>query len=132
MGTERRTAMRVPAQIYLTQYVDDEPHRCFTVNMSASGVYLNKLIEPISRRSSIVQVELPIPGGDTIWAKGDVMYDTFDPYFHSMGVRLTSMARGHKRMLFEYVHELYMDGLRRMMQDLRAGIRRKRAWMPKA
>jgi hypothetical protein len=124
MGSERRTAVRVPAQIYLTQYVNDEPHRCFTVNLSASGIFVNKLIEPLARRSSIVQVELPLPGGDTIWAKGDVMYDSFDPYFHSMGVRLISMARAHKRMLFEYVHESYMSGLKRMMQDLRVGVRR--------
>lgn len=120
MDSERRSALRVPAEIYLTQYVNDEPHRCFTVNVSTTGLYVNKLIDTIWRRSSVVQVELPIPGGDTIWAMGNVQYDSFDPFFHSMGVRLIEMARGHRRMLDEFVHERWVQGIRNMMGDLRA------------
>ena len=105
MVSDRRSSLRVPAEIYLTQYVDDEPHRCFTVNLSASGLYVNKLVDGIWRRTSVVQVELPLPGGDTIWARGNVMYDGFDAYFHSMGIRLDAMARRHQRMLDEYVHD---------------------------
>jgi len=120
LDSERRSALRVPAEIYLTQYVDEEPHRCFTVDVSASGLHVNKLIDTIWRRTSIVQVELPLPGADTIWAMGQVMYDSFDPYFHSMGVRLVEMARKHRRMLDEFVHDRSMAGLRDMMSDLRA------------
>lgn len=115
MDSERRSALRVPAEIYLTQYMDDEPTRCFTVNLSTSGIYVNKLIDTIWRRTSIVQVELPIPGDDTIWAMGSVAYDSFDPYFHSMGVQLVEMARKHRRLLDEFVHDRYVKGLRDMM-----------------
>lgn len=120
MDSERRSALRVPAEIYLTQYVDDEPYRCFTVDVSATGLHVNKLIDTIWRRTSIVQVELPLPGGDSIWAMGNVQYDAFDPFFHSMGVRLVEMARKHRRMLDEFVHDRYLAGLRGMMVDLRA------------
>ena len=107
MLSDRRSALRVPAEIYLTQYVDEEPYRCFTVNLSASGLYVNKLVHGIWRRTSVVQLEMPVPGGDTIWARGNVMYDGFDTFFHSMGIRLDAMARKHQRMLDEYVHDLW-------------------------
>lgn len=106
MGVERRVANRLPIGIYLTQYVDDRGYRCFTSNLSESGAFVNRLVEPLERRTRVIQVELPIAeAGETLWIKGEIAYDTLDPLFHGTGVRFVAMAGKHARLLREYLEE---------------------------
>ena len=106
MGSERRIATRLPIGIYLTQFIDEQGFRCFSTNLSETGVFVNRIVEPIERRSRVVQVELPIaPAGESLWIKGEVAYDTLDPMFHGTGVRFVAMAAKHQRMLREYLEE---------------------------
>lgn len=106
MGVERRVANRLPVGIYLTQYIADRGFRCFTTNLSESGVFVNRLVEPIERRTRIVQVEIPIAeASESLWIKGEVAYDTLDPLFHGTGVRFVAMASKHQRLLREYLEE---------------------------
>jgi hypothetical protein len=102
----RRLAERVPVGFYVQQVVDDRPQRCFTADLSTLGVYLEKPIEPMGRSSNVVQVEIPLPNRkETIWAKGEIVYDSFDPLFHGTAIRFTGMARLHQRMLREWLRE---------------------------
>jgi hypothetical protein len=58
------------------------------------------------RSSAIVQLEIPLPeAGETLWAKGEVVYDRFDSLFHGTAIRFASMARAHQRMLREWLWE---------------------------
>ena len=105
MDEDRRQATRVPVGFYLSQLVDDEPHRCFTTNLSASGLYMEKVLTPMDRRRDVVQLEIPLPGlGDPLWTKAEVVYDCFDALFHGTAIRFTAMARKHRRLLREWVH----------------------------
>ncbi|MBN1655799.1 MAG: hypothetical protein JXA30_18685 [Deltaproteobacteria bacterium] len=90
----------------MTQIISEQPHRCFTTDLSAIGLYAERLVEPFERNSRIVQIEIPLPGtSDAIWAKGEVVYDNFDSLFHGTAIRYTAMARFHQRMLREWLRE---------------------------
>ncbi len=105
-GTDRRRASRLPVSFYARQLVDDELHRCFTTNISTTGLYLERVLSPMERRSRIVQVEVPLPGtSDSLWTSGEVVYDRFDTIFHGTAVRFTAMARKHRRILRAWLYD---------------------------
>jgi hypothetical protein len=67
---------------------------------------MERLATPLQRSSSVVQLEIPLPQtGDSIWARGEVIYDRFDALFHGTAVRFTGMARLHQRWLREWLRE---------------------------
>jgi hypothetical protein len=109
--------------MFLNEYVQDRAHRAFSVNISETGMYLNKVIQPMSRQSRVVGLEFELPGtGELVWARGEVAYDSIDEYFHGQGVRFTGMPRAHARMLRDYC----VEKRRRQLGDLLDRIRRSR------
>jgi hypothetical protein len=118
---DRRLGFRVPLEMFLNEYVQDRAHRALTVNISETGVYLNKVLSPISRSNRVVGLEFELPGtGETIWARGEICYDSLDDYFHGQGVRFTGMPRLHARMLRDYC----IEKRRAQLGDLLDRIRR--------
>ena len=117
---ERRHGYRIPLKMFLNEYVADHPHRCLTVNLSETGLYVHKLIQPLRRTTNIVGLELALPGlGETIWARGEVLYDTFDDYFHGSGIRITGIPRLYAGLLHDYICEKRRDRLERLMERVR-------------
>ena len=101
---ERRYGDRVPLETFLNTYVEDRPHRAFTVNVSETGLYLNTLHQPMRSRRTVVGLEFTLPGlGDTIWAAGEMCYGALDDFFCGAGVRFVAMAQRHERMLHDYL-----------------------------
>jgi hypothetical protein len=91
---------------YVDQFVNDEAHRCFTTDLSAIGMYMERLVEPMNRASKVVQLEIKLPTtSDTIWAAGEVVYDRIDSLFHGTAVRFTGMARTHQRWIRDWLRE---------------------------
>ena len=106
MSNNRRRSERHPVGFYVEQFVNDEPYRCFTTDLSAIGPYMERLVEPIDRASKVVQIEIKLPTtDDSIWAAGEVVYDRIDSLFHGTAVRFTSMARTHQRWIREWLRE---------------------------
>lgn len=106
MGTNRRRSERLPVGFYVDQIVGNDLHRCFTTDLSSLGIFVERVAEPMRRDSSIVQLEIPLPeAGETLWAKGEVVYDRFDSLFHGTAIRFAGMARAHQRMLREWLWE---------------------------
>lgn len=104
MPNNRRRSQRLPVGFYVEQIIDDAPHRCFTSDLSAVGLYMERLATPLSRHRGVVQVEIPLPDtGDSLWAKAEVVYDRFDALFHGTAVRFTGMARSHQRLLRDWL-----------------------------
>jgi hypothetical protein len=104
---DRRYERRVPLEMYLNAYVEDRPHRGFTVNLSESGLYLNTLSRTPLPPLTSVGLELALPGArETIWAAGQLCYDASDDYFHGEGIRFVAMARRHLRLLHDYLTAL--------------------------
>lgn len=117
---ERRLGNRIPLQLFLNEYVADRPHRCLSVNVSETGLYVHKLLQPLRRQGNVVGLELELPGvGETIWARGEVCYDTFDDYFHGSGIRITGIPRLHARLLRDYVVAKRRERLEDIMDRVR-------------
>lgn len=106
MSSNRRRSARHSVGFYVEQFVNDEPQRCFTTDLSAIGLYMERLVEPMQRSSKVVQLEITLPEtADSIWASGEVVYDRIDSLFHGTAVRFTNMARTHQRWLRDWLRE---------------------------
>lgn len=105
-GTERRNETRVAVDMFLNQYIRDEPHRSHAVNVSETGLYVQRLVEPVSHHSRVVALEFELPGtGEVIWAKAESRFEAIDEDFHRTGIHFLSMARKHERLLRDFVYD---------------------------
>ena len=121
MGSaNRRASCRVPTQLFLNEFVRDKAHRCMAVNLSPSGIYLNRLLRPVQQPERVVGLEFELPEtSEVIWARGEARFDRVDPYFHGTGVEFTGMARAHKRLIRDYVLEQREKSLRKLLRQVR-------------
>ena len=120
---DRRLGYRLPLEMFLNEYVQDRAHRALSVNISETGLYVNKVIQPITRFTRVVGLEFQLPGtGESIWARGEIAYDSIDDYFHGQGIRFTAMPRRHARLLRDYC----VEKRRHQLGDLLDRIRRSR------
>jgi hypothetical protein len=105
--SNRRFDARVPLEMFLNAYVDDRLQRGFTTDLSETGLHLNTLMqEPLPPRTP-VGLEFALPGlGETIWAAGEICFDSPDDYFLGRGIRFTAMAGLHARLVREYCYRL--------------------------
>jgi hypothetical protein len=127
MTSNRRRSARIPVGFYVDQIVSEDPHRCFTTDLSAIGLYMERLAAPLERSSSVVQLEIPLPStSDSIWAKGEVIYDRFDALFHGTAVRFTGMARQHQRLLREWLRETAWEDRTLGLHPFRPNVRVQR------
>jgi hypothetical protein len=96
----RRFDIRIPLETYISTFVQDQPHRAVTADISESGLYLQALPRaPLPPRTPI-GVEIELPGfGENIWIAGETCREATDDYFHGLGIRFTTMATLHQRML---------------------------------
>jgi hypothetical protein len=107
MTDNRRRAERTPVGFYVDQIICDDPHRCFTTDLSPTGLYMERLAQPLRRSSNVVQLEIPLPRtADSVWAKAEIVYDRFDALFHGTAVHFTGMANAHRRLLRAWLHEV--------------------------
>ena len=120
---DRRLGYRLPLEMFLNEYVQDRAHRALSVNISETGLYVNKVIQPLSRQTRVIGLEFQLPGtSEVIWARGEIAYDSIDEYFHGQGIRFTAMPRVHARLLRDYC----IEKRRHQLTDLLDRIRRSR------
>jgi hypothetical protein len=117
---DRRLGFRVPMEIFLNEYVQDRAHRALTVNVSDTGLYVNKVLSGMQRTNRVVSLEFELPGtSETIWARGEIAHDALDDYFHGQGIRFTGMAQMHARILRDYCIEKRRAQLAGMLDKIR-------------
>jgi hypothetical protein len=107
MGTvNRRTDYRINLQMSVNEHLRDATRQSMSLNLGTSGIFLNRLIQPICREGSVVGLEFELPDtSEVIWARGKIRYDTMDKYFHGTGVEFSGMARAHERLVHDYILE---------------------------
>lgn len=117
----RRQEYRVPMQIFLNQYIADNPYRCMSLNLSSKGFFLNRLITPpLAKRPRIVGLEFELPGtSELVWARGEIRYDQKDTFFHGTGVEITGIPQKHARLLHDYVLEQRHQKLKAILSTIR-------------
>jgi hypothetical protein len=107
IGANRRFDNRVPLEMYLNAYVDDRLQRGFTTDLSETGLRLNTLVQAPLPPLTPVGLEFELPGlRETIWAAGEICFDSADDYFLGRGIRFTAMAGQHARLVREYCYRL--------------------------
>ncbi len=117
---DRRLGNRIPLEVLMNEYMHDRPDRALTVNISESGVYVNKVVTSLARRSRVVGLEFELPGtGEIIWARGEICYDTLDDCVHGQGIRFTGMPRVHQRMIRDYCVEKRREQLGLLLERIR-------------
>ncbi|MCK5800071.1 MAG: PilZ domain-containing protein [Deltaproteobacteria bacterium] len=129
---EKRRNARMPLQIFLNEYVDDQPQRCMSINLSPNGLFLNRLALPQNTASAaprypspnkLIGLEFELPEtSEVIWAAGQIRFDAQDRYFHGTGVLFAKMADLHRRLVRDYV----LDHRERRLRTLLARVRRRR------
>jgi hypothetical protein len=102
---DRRKAPRIPVSVYLEQHVEGQSHRCFTSDLSLTGLYMERPISSFVRHSAKVQLEIPLPDGsnEPVWASGEVVYDCFNALFHGTAVRFETMGDGDRQRLSAFL-----------------------------
>jgi hypothetical protein len=104
---ERRVGPRLPVELHLTAYVDDEPRRGLTTNLSEQGLFLLTLPGPAMPPFTPIGLEIELPGiQETIWAAAEVCFDVEDDYFLGQGMRFVAMARLHARLIRHFCAQL--------------------------
>lgn len=123
ISSDRRLGFRVPSEMFLNQYIADQPYRAMAGNLSETGVLLNRvkvLPRDLSESDRVIGLEFELPGtGETIWARGEICYQSKDSYFYTDGVRFTAMPQIHARLLRDYCIESRREHLGGLLGRIR-------------
>jgi c-di-GMP-binding flagellar brake protein YcgR len=102
----RRSDPRFKLQLFLNQFVRDRPYRALAIDISETGLAIQKLTEPVVRSARLVNLELQLPGTrEVIWASAESRFDSVGTDFHVSGLSFAAMAYKHERLLRDYVRE---------------------------
>lgn len=136
---ERRDRDRVPLGLLLDEYVGDRMHRAMAVNVSPTGLYLDRLFGAgleklqLGREDRQVQLEFTLPEThESIWALAEIRYDHVEgvrnrlAVVHGTGVKFTAMAKKHERLLYDFVFEHRRRGLQSLLDRISNRRRRDR------
>jgi hypothetical protein len=105
-GPNRRVDNRLRLQVYLNEYIKDREYRALAMDISESGLSIQKLTEPVVPHAPVVGLEIELPGtSELIWAAAEPCFDAVGTDFHVSGLRFRGMARKHQRLLRDYVRE---------------------------
>lgn len=105
-AVNRRVDPRLRLQLYVNQYIKDRPYRAMAMDISESGLAVQKLTEPIVPHAPLIGLELELPGtNETIWAAVEPRFDSVGRDFHVSGLSFRAMARKHRSLLRDYVRE---------------------------
>ena len=102
---EKRVDGRKPLDVYMNKYIGDQPFMVRSADISSTGIYLHKLIEPDLPEGTMVSLEFQLPGSDeVIWARGTVMRECRRWGTDGMGLWFTILPASYRRMIEEYLY----------------------------
>lgn len=103
---EKRVEPRKSLDIYLNKFIGDEPYMVRAQDISTTGIYLHKLIEPDLLDGSLVSIEMQLPDSEeVIWARGTVMREGLFWGARGVGIWFTILPETYKKLI-----ECYIDG----------------------
>lgn len=101
---EKRLDDRKPVDILLNKYMGDEPYTVRAADISSSGMYLHKLIEPDLEEGSMVSLEFQLPDSEeVIWARGTVMRESKRWGCDGVGIWFTIVPESYRRRIENFV-----------------------------
>jgi hypothetical protein len=104
---ENRVEPRRSLDIYLNKFMDDEPYMVRSADISSTGIYLHKLIEPDVPDGTMVSLEFKLPNSDeVIWARGTVMREARYWGTHGVGIWFTIIPKTYRVLIEAYINNL--------------------------
>ncbi|OGQ92130.1 MAG: hypothetical protein A2289_05045 [Deltaproteobacteria bacterium RIFOXYA12_FULL_58_15] len=104
-----RREERANLDLYVNKIIGDEPHLARVRDISVSGVYLYKLLEP-SMQSERIGLELKLPTcDDVIWAVGEVVREENAKLTDGVAVRFVRIAESDRQRIREYVEARHTE-----------------------
>ena len=95
---------RAILDLYINKIIGDEPHLARTRDISISGVYIYKLLEPDLSDGTRIGLELKLPNCDeVIWAVGEVVREEATPSADGVAVRFVRIAETDRELIREFV-----------------------------
>lgn len=106
----RRTGPRIAVDSLCSEVVGQELRDALVIDLSEDGLRLQRPLG--GPRTRNLQLELEIPGIDElVWAAGEICFDEVwrvpAGITRTSGIRLIAAAQRHKRMLREYVEDMW-------------------------
>ena len=104
MWVENRVEDRRRLDVFLNKFIGDEPFMVRASDISPTGIYLNKLIEPDLPEGTMVSLEFQLPdSNEVIWARGTVMRETQRWGTEGEGIWFTILPSHFRRMIEEFI-----------------------------
>jgi hypothetical protein len=120
MSMDRRQTLRVPESRLITEIVVERPSPASIVNLSATGLYTVKPISSGLYGPRLVQLEIPVPeASESIWAAGDIVFESVGNGGVGTGIRFREMARFHHGLLQDIVELRRQEILAAMLQQIK-------------
>jgi len=112
--------LRVNDNRLITEIVSEQPCAASVVNLNSSGLFTVKPAQIGLHGPKIVQVEIPLPEAcETVWAKGQVVFEALNTQKVGSGIHLLGMADRHRRLLDELVEMRRQEMMAHLMQQIR-------------
>ena len=93
---------RAPLDIYVNKVIDGVPHLARTRNISRTGLYLHRLLEPVAPDGARINVEIHLPGeedDDVLWLDAVVVRDERG----GMALRFLDLRPGERARIEYYI-----------------------------
>ena len=99
-----RRHRRTDLDIYVNKIVGDEPHMARVRDISESGLYLFKLLEPDLDANGHIGLEIKLPEcEEVIWAVGEVVREDGARAVEGVAVRFVRIAESDRQLISDYV-----------------------------
>jgi len=73
--TQARRQSRVPVDFYVNKMINGVPHLARTKDLSREGLYLHRLLEPLTPPRARISLEFMLPGTEEIiWTEAIVVH----------------------------------------------------------
>jgi c-di-GMP-binding flagellar brake protein YcgR len=103
---------RVDADVYINKIIDDHPYLVRVRDISVSGMFIYRLIEPKNEGNSEFGFELRLPNcDDTIWAVGRMVRDVNAVTTEGCAVEFVRMGERDRQLIRAYVAERLTQNL---------------------
>jgi hypothetical protein len=103
---DKRVEDRKRLDVYMNKFIGEEPYMVRSADISRTGIYVTKLIEPDLPDGSMVSLEFMLPNSrEVIWARGTVMREGRRWGADGVGVWFTILPEAYRRLIDEYLSD---------------------------
>jgi len=100
--SQARKQSRVPVDFYVNKMINGVPHLARTKNLSREGLYLHRLLEPLTPPRARISLEFMLPGtDDIIWTEAVVVHGRNTR--RGVGLRFVDLSPRQAEIIEEFI-----------------------------